>query len=91
MAKTSPEMIEKINELYYMIGVKSQVARQLGISPATVAKYIDSNYIPKQVKFEDIPLPEDLSIEIFQQEWVDILKISDAEMAAINEFRKELN
>ena len=91
MAKTSPEMIEKINELYYVIGVKSQVAKQLGVSPATVAKYIDPNYIPKKVKFEDIVLPEDLSIEIFQQEWVDILKISKAEMAAINEFRKELN
>ena len=55
MARTSPETIEKINELYFILGVKSQVAKQLGISPATVSKYINPNYQPKaQINLSDI-------------------------------------
>lgn len=91
MAKTSPEMIEKINELYCLIGVKSQVAKKLGISPATVSKYIDPNYQMKQKSFEEIEVPEDLPLEIFQNKWEDIIKLSAEEKAAIEVFKKELN
>lgn len=45
--KVTNEIIEQINELYLTLGVKAQVARQLGISPATVSKYIIPNYVPK--------------------------------------------
>ena len=36
----TPEKIEEINRLYYECGVKAQVARQIGCSASTVAKYI---------------------------------------------------
>ena len=42
----TPENIEKINKLYYEIGVKAEVARQLGCSAATVSKYIISGWMP---------------------------------------------
>ena len=45
--KVTPEMIEEINELYIQLGVKAQVARQVGVSASTVSKYIIPNYIPK--------------------------------------------
>lgn len=48
MAKTSPETIEKINILWRQLGVKSQVAKALGISPATVTKYIDPDWEPTE-------------------------------------------
>lgn len=48
MAKRiTPEMIEQINELYCQIGVKSRVAKELGISASSVSKYIQPDYIPK--------------------------------------------
>lgn len=40
------ENIEKINKLYYEIGVKAEVARQLGCSAATVSKYIINGWLP---------------------------------------------
>ena len=45
--KVTAEIIEQINELYVELGVKAQVARKVGVSPATVTKYIIPNYIPK--------------------------------------------
>lgn len=53
----TPENIEKINELYYELGVKAEVARQLGCSAATVSKYIQKGYIP-QSKRPEIELDE---------------------------------
>ena len=45
--KISDEMIEQINELYLEIGVKSRVAKQLGISSSSVSKYIIEGYVRK--------------------------------------------
>lgn len=46
MAAISEEVKVQINELYAEIGVKSRVAKMLGISPASVTKYLIPNYIP---------------------------------------------
>lgn len=45
--KITDEIIEQINELYLKIGVKSRVAKELGISASTVSKYIQEGYIGK--------------------------------------------
>ena len=48
MAKRiTDEQIEQINELYCELGVKSQVAKIVGVSVASVTKYLQPNYIPK--------------------------------------------
>lgn len=56
MAKITQEKIEQINELFCELGVKSQVAKIVGCSPATVTKYIIKDYIPKaqrkDIKFD---------------------------------------
>lgn len=39
-SKITPDDIKKINMLYLSIGTYSGVARELGISPGTVKKYI---------------------------------------------------
>lgn len=55
----SDEQKVQINELYYKIGVKSKVAKMLGISPSSVSKYIINGYIPiekrKEGKFREQP------------------------------------
>ena len=93
MARTSPETIEKINELYFILGVKSQVAKQLGISPATVSKYIDPNYQPKaQINLSDISdYNINLNLADFTKDWCDVLQMSQEEKDEIEKFRKELN
>lgn len=45
MARITDEQKVQINELYLQIGVKSKVAKILGISPASVSKYIIPDYV----------------------------------------------
>ena len=45
--KITDEIKEQINELYCELGVKSHVAKALGISASTVSKYIVDGYVPK--------------------------------------------
>lgn len=48
-AITEEQKIE-INERYLACGVKSQVAKAMGISAASVSKYIIEGYVPKANK-----------------------------------------
>ncbi len=93
MARTSSETIKKINELYFVLGIKSQVAKRLGISPATVSKYIDPNYKPdNQLILSDIPdYNVNLNLADFDKDWCEILQISQEEIDEIEKFRKEFN
>ena len=54
MAKIDDAMIKRINDIYLELGVKSKVAKRLGISPATVTKYLIDGYasIEEDSKFE---------------------------------------
>ena len=45
--KVTEEEIERINELYCELGVKSRVAEIVGRSASTVSRYIIPNYVPK--------------------------------------------
>ena len=42
------ETIIRINEIYLKCGVKSQTARIVNVSPATVTKYLIPNYISQE-------------------------------------------
>lgn len=49
MAKRiTEEQILQINQLYYEIGVKSRVAKIVGVSASTVSKYIIPNWKPTE-------------------------------------------
>lgn len=66
MARITPEQIEQINEVYAECGVKSKTAKIVGVSVASVTKYLIQGYTPKaqrqEVKFE---LNSDLNCEQF--------------------------
>lgn len=90
-ARTSPETIEKINELYAVLGVKSKVAKELGISPATVTKYLIPNYVPKVAA--DIPAfdkPIDLDITMFKGDLSKLCELSEEEWKDLKELQKEI-
>ena len=90
-ARTSPETIEKINELYAVLGVKSKVAKELGISPATVTKYLIPNYVPKAAA--DTPAfnkPIDLDITMFKGDLSKLCELSEEEWKDLKELQKEI-
>ena len=52
--KITDEQKEQINELYFENKNKSLTARLLGISPASVTRYIVPNYIPKDQRVVEV-------------------------------------
>ena len=65
MARLTDEDKIKINELYLILGTYAGVARATGFSPATVKRYVISDYIPnkdikvkKQIFLKDLKLKE---------------------------------
>lgn len=47
MARITEEQIIQINEVYAECGVKSRTAKIVGVSVASVNKYLIKNYVPK--------------------------------------------
>lgn len=46
MARITEEQIQEINEVYYRTKNKSQTAREVGVSVASVNKYLIPNFVP---------------------------------------------
>lgn len=92
--KITDEVIERINELYLDCGVKAQVARIIGCSPATVTKYIIPGYVSKANQAE-LP-PFDMSKitgpkqYTSYQEFMDDCKLTEEEWTAMKEIQKEV-
>lgn len=88
--RTSPETIEKINELYLTLGVKAEVARKLGVSASTVTKYIDPEWRAKHPvaasKSNIIPVAIDLST--FAGNLASLCELSSAEWEELKELQK---
>ena len=95
MAKRITEdQIRDINELYLELKVKTQVARIIGCSPATVTKYIIPNYVSKANQPAPPPFDESKIVGpkayTSYQELMDDCKLSEEEWAAMNEIQKEV-
>lgn len=89
-AKTSPEMIEKINELYAVCGIKAKVARELGISASTVTKYLIPEYKPKVVEVPAFDKPIVLDITMFKGDLSKLCELSEEEWADLKKLQKEI-
>lgn len=98
--RITPEKIEEINELYLQLGVKAQVARQLGISPSTVSKYIIPDYKSKKEKenmvFDKEPQGVDELIKALKgsdnpaKYFAEICNVSEEEWERIRELQQEV-
>ena len=98
MAKLSDEKIAEIQKRYSECGVYAQVARELGVSPATVKKYVsssDSARSPKVsipvTKFEGEPLPIGQIVSpLTRQGWLDWCSFTDDDLKSVESLRGEL-
>lgn len=66
MARITPEMVEQINELYAELGVKTQVAKRVGVSVASVNKYLIDDYVPKAQRISIPVFDEDCGFDNFE-------------------------
>ena len=99
MAKLSDEKIAEIQKRYAECGVYAQVARELGVSPTTVKKYVssssDSARSPKVsvpiIKFEGDPLPiEQIVSPLTHQGWLDWCSFTDDDLKSVESLKGEL-
>ena len=90
--KITADKIIEINRLYKATGVYAAVARELGISPTTVKKYVDPD-------FEDVPvdIPKTTvspsSFEVAQFNVLtkkDLFYLTDKEVEKLKDLRKEI-
>ena len=89
----------EINKLYYEIGVKSRVAKIMGISAASVSKYIIPGWKPEEErsikKFEgEVPGPKDfiegfLAAENKQDYFWNARLLSEEEWTELEEMQRE--
>lgn len=96
MARITEEMKVQINELYYRLGVKAQVARELGISPASVTRYLIPNYVPvasrQVIECDAVPsIPIDFINALAEGgNFTELTKLTAAEQIEMEELRKEI-
>lgn len=98
MARTviTQEKIVEINELYLKVKTYSGVARELGIAPSTVKKYIIQDYTPQEkievIKFDQSKLSEVVDFTPFKNkdDWGDLCVLSEKEKTDIKELWKEI-
>lgn len=92
--KITDKVIEQINELYLNCGVKAQVARIIGCSPATVTKYIIPNYVGKANQPAPPPFDESKIVGpkayASYQELMDNCILSEDEWNEMKEIQKEV-
>lgn len=95
--KITEEQRIQINELYAQIGIKSKVAKILGISPVSVSKYLIDNYVPQnqrerekfQGKPQDFP-QEILNLEKGEDIATALIQLSQKEKEQLKELQKEI-
>lgn len=95
MARLSEEKINEIRRLYSELGIYSQVAKQVGCSPATVKKYVseDVPVIRKEAinKFSDKIIPiEEMDLTPFQGSFLELARVSTQELEEIKQLWEEL-
>lgn len=96
MARITEEMKVQINELYYRLGVKAQVARELGISPASVTRYLIPNYVPvasrQVIECDAVPsIPVDFINALCDGgDFAELTKLTAAEQDEMEKLREEI-
>lgn len=98
MAKLSAEKIVEIQKRYAECGVYAQVARELGVSAASVKKYaipFDSAHSEKVsvpiIKFESEPLPiEQIVSPLTHQGWLDWCSFTEEDLKSVESLKGEL-
>lgn len=77
-ARITQQQIEQINEVYCKCRVKTQTAKIVGVSVASVTKYLIDGYIPKaaRVKYDFDGRPNPVTAATFITDWNDLDKFA---------------
>lgn len=90
MARITEEQKRQINELYYIYQNKTRVAKELGISIASVTRYLIDGYKPcdkiEEKKCEQKPSYVKLNYDKVNT----LLWFTDEELKELDEIRKEI-
>lgn len=99
MGRVTEEMKVQINELYLQLGVKSHVAKQLGISSSTVTKYLIPNYVSiknqQQITCAATPAgADDFVNSVFKDKnykhnFINLTQLTADEVEELKNFQKE--
>ena len=94
MAKITAEQKIEINNLYLKYKTYAEVGRQMGISPATVKRYVIANYTPieeiKTIKFTGNIKPiEEIVFPLDKKSFKASLSLTEEELKDLEELRKE--
>lgn len=100
MARITQDQIEQINEVYAQCGVKTQTAKIVGVSVASVTKYLIPNYIPRAQRetytFEKEIIGFRSMLEIIDdaqdkiQSFIDLYELTQEEWNDLKELQKEV-
>ena len=94
--RISEETKIQINELYYRLKVKAAVARELGISAASVSKYIIPDYVPQSMQTKIICNVKPQGCKDFidkllsGEQFSDLTQLTEEEKLGLIELRKEI-
>lgn len=91
--KITQDMIIEMNKLYLQNHNYSKTAREIGVSPGTVKKYIIPNFVdPDTIKIKkfESELPDVDFANFPKFDWSTILKLNEEENKEIEELWKEL-
>ncbi len=98
MKRITEEQKVQINELYYENHNKSLTARILGISPASVSKYIIEGYVPKAKRAEETCEIEAKGVSVYlndivenvEENFLKICCLSKEEKAELEKLQSQL-
>lgn len=91
--KITQDQIIEMNKLYLQNHNYSKTAREIGVSPGTVKKYIISDFVdPQSIKIVEFKgeLPVFIPESCPKENWSEWIKLSDKEKEEIEELWKEL-
>lgn len=90
--RISPQKIEEINEVYAQCGVKTKTAKIVGVSVASVSKYLIEGYIPKaaRVVYEFTKEPKPITdLKSFLDNLNSITKLTNEEWEDMQKLQRE--
>lgn len=96
MARITEEQIQEINEIYHATHNKSLTARTVGVSVASVNKYIKEDYIPIAERMtytfdKEVKGIDSQKLQFYSEKAIlDLFNITEEERADMIELQKEI-
>lgn len=94
--RITQEQIVEMNERFAEIGNKAQIAREMGVSPSTVARYIIEGYVPqaeREIQKVETSIGEDMVADqrlLEIENWGNLFAYTEEEEQEMEVLRREI-